>query len=124
MQLSIDMQTATAFLHVQMMTTAIYGVPIAPAALADEKGNAVVVQQVASSHSLEHLLRPVSCLTPCFTQSLSHSIPISLPSSQHLTRPFVLPSSAHQYPYLHRSSLCAYQVCVIRPAVRTSSAGE
>ena len=47
-------------LLVQMMTTAIYGVPIAPAALADEKGNAVVVQQIASIHSLEHMLRPVS----------------------------------------------------------------
>ena len=45
-----------------MMTTAIYGVPIAPAALADEKGNAVVVQQIASIHSVEHMLRPVS---PC-----------------------------------------------------------
>ena len=42
-----------------MMTTAIYGVPLAPAALADEKGNTVVVQNVANIHSLEHLLRPV-----------------------------------------------------------------
>ena len=42
-----------------MMTTAIYGVPVAPAALADEKGNAVVVQTVADIHSLEHILRPV-----------------------------------------------------------------
>lgn len=41
------------------MTTAIYGVPVAPAALADEKGNAVVVQSVANIHSLEHILRPV-----------------------------------------------------------------
>ena len=43
----------------QMMTTAIYGVPTVPAALADEKGNAVVVHTVASIHSLEHMLRPV-----------------------------------------------------------------
>ena len=71
MQLPIDMQTVTAFLHMQMMTTAIYGVPIAPAGLADEKGNAVVVQQVASIHRLEHMLRPVSYLSPCLTQSLS-----------------------------------------------------
>ena len=42
-----------------MMTTAIYGVPVAPAALADEKGNAVVVQTVADIHSLERMLRPV-----------------------------------------------------------------
>ena len=42
-----------------MMTTAIYGVPVAPAALANEKGNVVVVQTVANIHSLEHILRPV-----------------------------------------------------------------
>lgn len=53
-------------LLVQMMTTAIYGVPVAAAALADEKGNAVVVQQIASIHSLEHMLRPVRPLAlPC-----------------------------------------------------------
>lgn len=51
----------------QMMTTAIYGVPIVPAALADEKGNAVVVQTVANIHSLEHILRPVSPLSPLLT---------------------------------------------------------
>ena len=42
-----------------MMTTAIYGVPTVPAALADEKGNAVVVHTVANIHSLEHMLRPI-----------------------------------------------------------------
>jgi DUF917 family protein len=46
-----------------MMTTAICGVPVAPAALADEKGNTVVVQSVANINSLEHILRPVRLLT-------------------------------------------------------------
>ncbi|KAL3159203.1 hypothetical protein ABBQ32_011184 [Trebouxia sp. C0010 RCD-2024] len=54
-----------AFPELQMMTTAIYGVPIAPAALADEKGNAVVVQTVANIHSLEHILRPVCTAMGC-----------------------------------------------------------
>ena len=66
-----------------MMTTAIYGVPIVPAALADEKGNAVVVHSVANIHSLEHMLRPVR---PSFTSlSLLH---LSHPC--HLFPPFLL----------------------------------
>ncbi|KAL3151690.1 hypothetical protein ABBQ38_012674 [Trebouxia sp. C0009 RCD-2024] len=54
-----------AFPELQMMTTAIYGVPVAPAALADEKGNTVVVQTVANIHSLEHILRPVCTAMGC-----------------------------------------------------------
>ncbi len=42
------------------MTSAIYGHSLTPAALADEKGNVVVVQHCASPQSLERLLRPVS----------------------------------------------------------------
>ena len=58
-----------------MMTTSIYGVPTVPAALADEKGNAVVVHTVANIHSLEHnvMLRPIrpsfiSLPLPCLAQ--------------------------------------------------------
>lgn len=47
---------------VQMMTSAIYGHSLTPAALADEKGNVVMVQHCASPHWLERLLRPVSHL--------------------------------------------------------------
>lgn len=43
----------------QMMTSAIYGCALTPAALADEKGNALLVQQCASPLWLERLLRPV-----------------------------------------------------------------
>ena len=66
----------------QMMTSAIYGLPICPAALADEKGNAVVVQSLPSVQStpasapirlrmqspfawLERLLRPVCTEMGC-----------------------------------------------------------
>lgn len=41
-----------------MMTSAIYGLPITPAAVADEKGNTLVVQAAASAAWLERLLRP------------------------------------------------------------------
>lgn len=47
-----------------MMTSAIYGHSLTPAALADEKGNVVMVQQCASLHWLERLLRPVSLHAP------------------------------------------------------------
>ena len=45
---------------VQMMTSAIYGNDLAPAVLADEKGNVVRVEQAASPQWLESLFRPVS----------------------------------------------------------------
>ncbi len=44
----------------QMMTSAIYGNDLAPAVLADEKGNVVRVEQAASPQWLESLFRPVS----------------------------------------------------------------
>ncbi len=40
-----------------MTTTAIYGLPLTPAALADEKGNEVTVQSVHSAPWLERMLR-------------------------------------------------------------------
>ena len=43
----------------QMMTSAIYGHDLAPAVLADEKGNVVRVESAASPEWLERLLRPV-----------------------------------------------------------------
>lgn len=48
-----------------MMTTAIYGLPITPAALADVKGNTVVVQSVRDALWLERLLRPVCTQMGC-----------------------------------------------------------
>lgn len=48
-----------------MMTSAIYGLPITPAALADEKGNSVVVQSVHSAEWLERLLRPLCTEMGC-----------------------------------------------------------
>lgn len=48
-----------------MMTSAIYGLPTTPAGLADEKGNAVVVQSVHSAAWLELLLRPVCTEMGC-----------------------------------------------------------
>ena len=47
-----------------MMTSAIFGLPITPAALADE-GNAVVVQSVPSAAWLERLLRPLCTEMGC-----------------------------------------------------------
>ena len=49
----------------QMMTSAIYGMPVLPAAIADERGNAVVVQRAASAAWLERLLRPVCTEMGC-----------------------------------------------------------
>ena len=43
----------------QMLTSAIYGHDLAPAVLADEKGNVVRVESAASPEWLERLLRPV-----------------------------------------------------------------
>lgn len=40
-----------------MCTTGIYGLPLTPAAIADEKGTTVVVQQAASPLWLEKILR-------------------------------------------------------------------
>jgi uncharacterized protein len=51
--------------RMQMMTSAIYGMPLAPAALADEKGNVVAVRRCASSAWLEALLRPVCTAMGC-----------------------------------------------------------
>ena len=48
-----------------MMTPAICGLPLLPAALADEKGNAVVVQRAASAAWLERLLRPLCAEMGC-----------------------------------------------------------
>ena len=45
--------------HMQMMTSAIYGHDLAPAVLADEKGNVVRVESAASPEWLERLFRPV-----------------------------------------------------------------
>lgn len=47
----------------QMMTSAIYGNQVTPAALCDDKGNAVVVQHAATPWWLEHLLRPVNIMS-------------------------------------------------------------
>jgi hypothetical protein len=48
-----------AFPELHMTTAAIAGLPPAPAALADEKGNVVVARRVAGAPWLERLLRPV-----------------------------------------------------------------
>ena len=57
-----------------MMTSAIYGHDLAPAVLADEKGNVVRVESAASPEWLERLFRPVcrscfqlihACFGPC-----------------------------------------------------------
>lgn len=51
--------------RLQMMSSAIYGLPITPAAVADEKGNRVVVQRCADAAWLERLLRPVCTEMGC-----------------------------------------------------------
>ena len=56
----------------QMMTSAIYGHDLAPAVLADEKGNVVRVETAASPEWLERLLRPVQC------PSHAHILPMQL----------------------------------------------
>lgn len=48
-----------AILVMQMMTSAMCGSRVTPAALCDDKGNAVTVQHSASPLWLERLLRPV-----------------------------------------------------------------
>ena len=50
---------------VQMMTSEIYGMPLTPAALADEKGHVVTVEGPASGARLEALLRPVCTALGC-----------------------------------------------------------
>ncbi|CAK0783618.1 hypothetical protein CVIRNUC_006817 [Coccomyxa viridis] len=54
-----------AFPELQMMTSAIYGHDLAPAVLADEKGNVVRVESAASPEWLERLLRPVCTAMGC-----------------------------------------------------------
>lgn len=54
-----------AFPELQMTTQAIYGLDTTPAALVDEKGNAVVVSMVQSNTWLERLLRPVCTEMGC-----------------------------------------------------------
>lgn len=49
-----------AFPELQMVTYLIYGVPSAPAALADEKGNRTVLGRVADVYALERLARAVT----------------------------------------------------------------
>jgi hypothetical protein len=48
-----------------MMTSAIYGLAVLPAAVADERGSTVVVQRAASAAWLERLLRPVCTEMGC-----------------------------------------------------------
>lgn len=48
-----------------MMTPAMYGYPVTPAALADAQGNAVVVSTAASPAWLEALLRPCCTAMGC-----------------------------------------------------------
>ena len=45
-----------------MMTSSMYGNPLAPASLCDDKGNAVTVQHTTTAMWLEKLLRPASTL--------------------------------------------------------------
>ncbi|CAL5220079.1 g2030 [Coccomyxa viridis] len=54
-----------AFPELQMMTSAIYGHELAPAVLADEKGNVVRVDHAASPQWLESLFRPVCTAMGC-----------------------------------------------------------
>ncbi|KAK9800870.1 hypothetical protein WJX73_003020 [Symbiochloris irregularis] len=54
-----------AFPELQMMTSAMYGHKLTPAALVDDKGNKVVVQDAASPLWLERLLRPVCTAMGC-----------------------------------------------------------
>jgi uncharacterized protein len=49
--------TGRAFPELQMSTPAIYGLPVAPAALVDSLGNEVVVQSAQNAEWLERLLR-------------------------------------------------------------------
>eukprot|EP00887_Chlorella_sp_A99_P003440 scaffold7.g3440.t1 len=48
-----------AFPELHMVTSCICGLPVTPAAIADEKGNAVAVLSVQSAAWLERLLRPL-----------------------------------------------------------------
>ena len=48
-----------------MMTTSIAGLPLAPAALTDEKGNAVIVTESVDGAWLERILRPVCTAMGC-----------------------------------------------------------
>lgn len=54
-----------AFPELQMCTTAINGMPMTPAACADEKGSVVVVQSAPSPLALEEILRPVCTAMGC-----------------------------------------------------------
>lgn len=64
-----------AFPELQMCTTAIYGLPLVPAALADEKGNVVVVEAVKSAASVENLLRPLCTAMGCSAGYASCPLP-------------------------------------------------
>jgi len=49
-----------AFPEVQMVTATIYGIPAAPMALADEKGNRVLLDRTVDNHWTERLARSVT----------------------------------------------------------------
>ena len=54
-----------AFPELQMFGAFVHGVHAAPAALADEKGNSVIISDIASSKSLENILRAVVVTMGC-----------------------------------------------------------
>eukprot|EP00884_Botryococcus_braunii_P006537 jgi/Botrbrau1/15885/Bobra.40_1s0068.1 len=60
----IDMM-GRAFPELQMITPAIYGYPVTPSALADVRGNVVIVTSAASATWLEELLRPTCTAMGC-----------------------------------------------------------
>ena len=75
------------------MTSAIYGHDLAPAVLADEKGNVVRVESAASPEWLERLLRPVRLL--CMRTSGQSSFAIAArqclsEAAQHQRQAYVL----------------------------------
>lgn len=48
-----------------MTTTSIYGLPLTPAGLADEKGSTVIVQECKNGDWLEKMLRPLCTALGC-----------------------------------------------------------
>merc|ERR1711981_1406031 len=55
----------TAFPRLDQGTNAIYGTELTPVALADHRGNSIIIKDVASPAWLETLLRPVCTAMGC-----------------------------------------------------------
>lgn len=84
--IKIDTMNSYFSTQAQMTPPAIYKLPVTPAAVADEKGNAVTVTRVASPAWLERLLRPISTAMGCSAGFSSTPLTVEFLSSVVIRR--------------------------------------